>query len=484
MNLPIRHVDLVVLGTGIAGQTTATTAAEAGLSVALLEKTDTRGGSSVMSGGWFAFSGTEEQAARGEQDNRELFLKDLLEVGEHLNRPDLLESYLDQQDETYRWLKDHGVQFREISISSGQSAKRSHLSAIKDVIAGLHRDFQAAGGTTYMEHCAHTLVRGQDGRVSGVVATAPDGEARFTARGGVVLATGGFSRGTEMLQIFAPYQLKAIPYGGRGNTGDGLRMAWKLGAGMADMSFVSGTYGSHPETGEEFHELLTAYYMGAIIVNRDGHRFTDESQSYKTLGRDVLAQPEGLGFEIFDATVRAMSERGVPLKDMDTLEDIGHLFRADTLEELARAAGIDADALARTVADYNADITGNGADEVGRTSLCNGVGELLPIVKAPFYAYPAKSLMTTTYCGVTVTPEGTVTDVDGDPIDGLYAVGEVTGGFHGAAYMTGTSLGKGAVFGHAIGQRVAQELGSERGSDHDGGAGRIVQSKPPKEMAR
>lgn len=458
MTLTKHDVDLLVLGTGIAGQVAATTAAEAGLKVALLEKTDARGGSSVMSGGWFAFSGTQEQAEHGEHDSRELFLKDMLEVGEHLNRTDLLEAYLDRQDETYRWLKDHGVEFREVSISSGQSAKRSHLSEIKEVISGLHRDFEGAGGTTFMEHRGHTLVRGQDGRVTGVICTSPDGEVQINARGGVVLATGGFSRGTEMLKIFAPYQLKAIPYGGRGNTGDGLRMAWKLGAGMADMSFVSGTYGSHPETGEEFHELLTAYYQGAIIVNKNGRRFTDESRSYKTLGRDVLGQPEGLGFEVFDATVRATSERGVPLKDIDTLEDIGHVYRADTLEELARVAGIDAATLVKTVADYNAAIDGNGADEFGRTSLCNGVGELLPIVTAPFYAYPAKSLMTTTYCGVTITRDGQVTDVDGGIIDGLYAVGEVTGGFHGAAYMTGTSLGKGAVFGHWVGQLVAREL--------------------------
>lgn len=472
-------VDLVILGTGIAGQTVATTAAEEGLTVALLEKTGSRGGSSVMSGGWFAFSGTEEQATKGVQDSRELFLRDLREVGEHLNRPDLLEAYLDLQGGTYQWLKEHGVSFREISISSGQSAKRSHLSAIKDVIAGLHRDFEAAGGTTYLEHRGHTLVRGQGGRVTGVVATSPGGEVRFTSRGGVVLATGGFSRGTDMLKIFAPHQLKAIPYGGRGNTGDGLRMAWKLGAGMADMSFVSGTYGSHPETGEEFHELLTAYYMGAIIVNRDGARFTDESQSYKTLGKDVLEQPGGLGFEIFDATVRDMSEPGVPLKDMDALEDLGHLFRADTLEELAEAAGIDAAALVRTVGNYNAAVAGLGTDDVGRTSLCNGVGELLPIEKAPFYAYPAKSLMTTTYCGVTVTPEGLVTDVDGDPIEGLHAAGEVTGGFHGAAYMTGTSLGKGAIFGHAIGLRIARELGSRT---NPSGANEHT-AQIPKEMA-
>ncbi|MEU6370385.1 flavocytochrome c [Streptomyces sp. NPDC046931] len=447
--------DLVVVGSGIAGQTAATSAAEAGLSVVLLEKTNVLGGSSSMSGGWFAFSGTEEQAAEGIEDSSELFLKDMLEVGNHLNDRGLLEAYLANQEETYRWLKAHGVAFREVEISSGQSARRSHNSVIRDVLARLHRDFTEAGGQTRLEHRAVHLTTDSSGRVAGVVTQTPAGEVTFTGHAGVVLATGGFSRGTKMLKVFAPEQLAAIPYGGKGNTGDGLRMAWKLGAGMADMSFVSGTYGSHPDTGEEFHELLTAYYMGAIIVNKDGHRFVDESQDYKTLGRVVLDQPDGLGFEIFDAKVRAKSHRGIPLKDVDTLEELGHVFKADTLEELAEAAGIRPTALVKTVERYNAAAAGTADDEVGRTNLCNGVGDLLPLDTPPFYAYPAKSLMTTTYCGVTINTNGQVVDVDGDVIEGLYAIGEVTGGFHGAAYMTGTSLGKGAVFGRIVAAHAA-----------------------------
>jgi fumarate reductase flavoprotein subunit len=459
MTIPEHVFDLVVVGSGIAGQTAATAAAEAGLEVVLLEKTEKLGGSSAMSGGWFAFSGTPEQAEQGIEDSAGLFRRDLVEVGEHLSDPALLDAYLANQEATYRWLKDHGVVFREVEISSGMSARRGHNAVIREVLAGLHRDFTAAGGQTRLEHRALRLVRDETGTVTGVVAQTPDGAALFTARAGVVLATGGFSRGTDLLRVFAPEQLAAIPYGGKGNTGDGLKMAWKLGAGMADMSFVSGTYGSHPDTGEEFHELLTAYYMGAIIVNENGQRFVDESQDYKTLGRVVLDQPGGLGFEVFDATVRAKSHRGIPLKDIDTLEEIGHVFKADTIEELAAAAGIDPARLVETVARYNAAVAGQQADEVGRTSLCNGVGDLLPIDTAPFYAYPAKSLMTTTYCGVTITPAGQVVDVDGDVIDGLYAIGEVTGGFHGAAYMTGTSLGKGAVFGRIVAAHAADRLG-------------------------
>lgn len=458
MSMPEYTYDLVVIGSGIAGQTAATSAAEAGLSTVLLEKTGNLGGSSAMSGGFFAFSGTEEQAAEGIADSAELFLKDMLESGGGVSDQALLETYLAHQDETYSWLKNQGVTFRALEISSGQSAARSHNSAITEVLATLHRNFTSHGGETRLSHQATSLVRDESGMVTGVLVSTPEGESLFRSRGGVVLATGGFSRSVELLHTFAPEQLAAIPYGGTGNTGDGLKMAWKLGAGMADMAYVTATYGSHPDTGEAFHELLTAYYMGAIVVNRSGRRFMNESQSYKVLGREVLKQPEGLGFQIFDAKVRAKSHPGIPLNDIDMLENIGHVHKADSLEELADVAGIDTAELVGTVTRYNASVSGEQADDVGRTNLCNGVGELLPLDQAPFYAYPAKALMTTTYCGITINTNAQVVDIDGDVIDGLYAIGEVTGGFHGAAYMTGTSLGKGAVFGRIVARHAAAKL--------------------------
>lgn len=447
-----QEVDVIVIGAGIAGLSTAARAVEKGLRVVLVEKMPAIGGSSAMSGGWFAFTGTEEQKAAGIKDSIELFRSDLFQVGANRNNPELVEAYLVNQLETYEWLSTKGVNFGEVEISSGQSAARGHSTRIRDVLQLLHDDFTDNGGETLFDARVTDLQRDTDGRVTGVII---NGKTQLTASLGVVVASGGFSRSTQLLQIFAPEQLAAIPYGGAGNTGDGLRLGWKLGAGMADMSSISGTYGSHPETTDQQQELLTSFYMGGIIVNLEGRRFVDESVDYKTLGSAVLTQPEALAFQIFDATVRAKSHRGIALKDMDTLEDLGHLPSADTLEELAEIAGIPADQLVGTVDRYNSAIRGDGEDEVGRTNLCNGVGRLQPIETGPFYAYPAKTLMTTTYGGLTFTPQGQVTDVDGEIIEGLYAVGEVTGGFHGAAYMTGTSLGKGAVFGRIVADTLA-----------------------------
>lgn len=452
------NFDLIVIGGGIAGLTAATTAAESGLKTLLVEKQPNYGGSSAMSGGWFAFSETPEQKERGIEDSTELFRRDVMEVGGHLSDPALVDAYLGHQHEVYRWLKDHGTPFREVAISSGMSAARGHLSdGTKNILDRLFAYFTEAGGEVRFNAPARRLIMAED-QVVGVEIEVGESVDKLFATHGVVLASGGFSRSTDMFQRFAPEQLAAIPYGGRGNTGDGLKMAWKLGAGFTDMSFVSATYGSHPDTSEEAHELLTAYYKGAIIVNQLGKRFVDESMDYKHLGSEVLKQPEGLGFQIFDADLRAKSQPGVPLADMDFIEDKGHMFKADTLAELAEIAGIDVPALQETVDNYNSAVRGEREDDVSRANLCNGQGELIEILRAPFYAYPAKSLMTSTYCGLTISPKGEVLDIFGDEIKGLYAIGEVTGGFHGAAYMTGTSLGKGAVFGHLVAQNIAAHV--------------------------
>ncbi|MGO1560469.1 Fumarate reductase flavoprotein subunit [Actinomycetales bacterium JB111] len=460
--------DVVVLGAGIAGLSAALRSAELGLDVVVLEKMPDVGGSTAMSGGFFAFTGTREQAAAGVEDSEALFRSDLLGSGEGIADERLVDAYLGEQGAAYEWLTGLGVTFGALETSSGMSAARAHNSRIRDVVARLDQAFRAAGGEILLSTRATELVTGEGGDVVGVRVSGPegatgtDGGTTIRARRGVVIATGGFSRSTELLTLFAPEQLAAIPYGGRGNTGDGLTMAWALGAGLADVAYVSATFGSHPLTGEDAHELLTAFYMGAIIVNAEGRRYVDESRGYKILGAATLEQTGATGYEIFDSVVRARSEPGVPLVDIDALEDKGRLHVAGTLEELARAAGVDEEALVQTVDAYNRAVAGEETDELGRTGLVNGVGELVPVAVPPFYAYPAKPLMTTTYCGLTITPSTQVVRVDGRPIGGLYAIGEVTGGFHGPNYMTGTSLGKGLIFGRIVAAHLASGAGDTR----------------------
>ena len=107
------------------------------------------------------------------------------------------------------------------------------------------------------------------------------------------------------------------------------------------------------------------------------------------------------------------------------------------------------------MARYNADAAAGRDSQFGRTGLAAGYGKLHPIAEAPFYGFPSTSAVLATYAGLSVDPRMRVLDVFGAPIEGLFAAGEVIGGLHGAAYMTGSSLGKSAIFGRLAGRGAA-----------------------------
>jgi fumarate reductase flavoprotein subunit len=247
---------------------------------------------------------------------------------------------------------------------------------------------------------------------------------------------------------------RALKLGGSGNTGDGLLMAWKLGADMVDMAHVNGTFGISlnyypdlraPAADEAL--LRLAIYRGGIAVNREARRFADESISYKKLGEICLDQPDSVGFQIWDARIMAQSVPAPTATDFDGALALGLVRQADTIQNLARAVGLDPVMLESTISRYNADVA-DGHDSVfGRTSLGRGWGKLVTIDKPPFFVYPCTTGVLSTYCGVRVTPRMECVDVFGDTIPNLYAAGEIVGGFHGSGYMSGSSLSKSVIFG-------------------------------------
>lgn len=452
-DLPDR-VGVLVLGSGLAGCAALLAAAEAGQHALLLEKTGEIGGSTVRSAGLSAYAGTDEQAEQGIADSVELLRKDLLETGKHRSDEALVDLYCEQQLDTYRWLRGHGVRYGEVHAASGQSAPRSHPT---DTTAMLVRLLKAAGllgarialGTT-----ARRLVR-EGGRIVGVDVDTASGPRRVLADA-VVVATGGFSQNPELLTRFAPQMEHALRAGGPGCTGDGLLMAWQLGAGVVDTPYVKGTYGIYPQPHpDEDGTGVLAVYKGAIAVNREGRRFVDESLPYKEIGDAALAQPGVTTWQVFDSRVLAASNDEVPIYDFAGRDRAGMLLQADTVVELEARIGLPEGSLVATIADYNLRI---GTDDaLGRTHLSGGVGTPFPLEQPPFYAHPTGTVVLATYCGLTVDTRLRVLDVFGEPIERLYAAGEVVGGFHGGGYMTGTSIGKAGIFGRLAGTHAAAE---------------------------
>ncbi len=443
------QTELVIVGGGLAGFSAALEAAQSGHEVILIEKQADTGGSSAMSGGCLAFAGTDLQRENKIDDSSELLFKDLREVGQFENDEALVRVYTDNQLDTYEWLKQAGVQFgQHIEASSGQSVPRVHNVDPADTVRIVAARAKETGKVQVLTStAAQCLLRNEaTGRVEGV-AVIQDGKA-FSVRGrfGVLLASGGFCRNAELVHKYAPQYDAAVFIGGEGNVGDGLKMAWKIGADNRDMVYIKGTYGKHP-TDETNHHSCLAVYKGAIAVNQDGKRFVDESISYKLLGDACIRQPYGATYQILDRKILESGDNLTRILDLERRLEEGLMIEADTLEQLAGLIEVPADVLLETVSVYNSYVDAGDDPDFGRRHLVHQHGELVRIEHGPFYAYPSTAAVFGTYCGLCIDSGMRVLDVYGNVLEGLYAAGEIVGGLHGAAYMTGTALGKAAIFG-------------------------------------
>lgn len=441
--------DIVVIGAGLAGVAAALTAAEAGLDVVLLESEPEIGGSSVRSGGCLAFGGTDLQVQNGIEDSAELLYKDLIEVGKSENQADLVRKYTDNQLATYEWLKTQGAEFSPIvEIAAGQSVPRVHTVDPADLVRLLANRAQQTDRVSLRTSspAKHLIRQSYDGRVTGVEYENKGERATLEARCAVILTSGGFCKNPELMHRFAPQYDDAFFIAGEGTRGDGLRMAWRLGADFRDTAYINGTFGKHPtDTGND--HSLQAVYKGAIAVNQDGQRFVDESISYKLLGAACMEQPYSVAYQIMDEDIFQSGDNRVRILDFERRLEDGLMIKAGSLEELAQMLEIDLETLRNTIDRYNGFVDAGEDLEFGRAHLVHEHGELRRIEKAPFYAYPSTAVIFGTYCGLCVDSSLIVQDVFGAPIEGLLAAGEVIGGFHGAAYMTGSALGKAVVFG-------------------------------------
>ena len=453
---------LVVIGGGCAGFSAALEAAETDADVIVLEKMADTGGSSAICGGALAFAGTDLQRNNGIEDSDELLFKDLREVGQFENDEIIVRTYVQNQLATYHWLRKHGVEFSPVvEASAGQSVPRWHAVDPADMVRLLQARCLASGKVRLMTSTrAQRLLRNpSSGRVEAVLAEKDGAQFKVSGSDGIILASGGFSRNPELLHRFAPGFEKAIPLGGEGNVGDGLRMAWQLGADFRDMCYIKGTYGKHPVDTTTVHPLL-AVYKGAIAVNQEGKRYVDESLSYKLLGDACMRQTHCSTYQIFDQDIFESGENRIRILDIERRLEMGLLMKAPSLEQLAQMIEVPVATLLETVARYNGFVTSGYDADFGRKCLVHHHGKLRRIERAPFYVYPSAVMLNATYCGLCVDRDMRVLDVFGDPIEGLYAAGEVVGGLHGAAYVTGSALGKAAIFGRLATRTALARSGS------------------------
>lgn len=272
----------------------------------------------------------------------------------------------------------------------------------------------------------------------------------------VVISTGGFQGNRKWVtQYIGKGAHRLVLRGYKQSTGDGHRMAAKLGARLIGMEGYHGGiihygYKKFPQVGEVKGMRSVKKYEPGILVNRDGERFVDEGEdtadkTYAKFGRIIaLTQPGGIAYLIFDSKAKDIVD---PMYDGPEKGPV----EAMTIEDLAKKLSINPSRLGQTVGTFN-----RAVDDGKNSKLTPPKSNFAQrIDKAPFYAYVVTGGMTFTFGGIKINPKAEVVRETTGVVPGLYAAGEVTGGFFYNNYPAGSSLTRCAVFGEIAGKNAA-----------------------------
>lgn len=483
------EVDVVIIGAGGAGLTAAIEAATAGKKVVIVEVAPMAGGNSTRATGGMNAAKTEGQdtnkfeenagvektiatakekfpelselvatvekqyadyqaSPNGYFDSTELFVLDTLVGGGNLNNPELVNTLVGNSAESIQWLKTIGADLSQVGSFGGASVKRIHKPvnaegksvAVGSYLIPILVDAAKAATVEFLYETKASEIILTDGVATGVKATSATAEYTITAKA-VVVATGGFGANAEMYTSYKPELNGFVTTNAPTIVGDGIKMVEAIGGALVDMEQIQ----IHPTVEQSTSALITEGLRGdgAILVNAEGKRFTDEVGTRNAVSADIIAQTDSSAYLIVDnKMVEKSSVIGGYIKSGLTVE-------GKTIEELAAAMNVDAKALAATIDTWNAAVDAKSDTEFNRTSFADKLDT------GSFYAIKIAPGVHHTMGGVKINPNTEVLNNEGNVIPGLFAAGEVTGGIHGNNRLGGNAVADFIVFGRIAGQEAA-----------------------------
>lgn len=464
--------DVVVIGYGMAGATTAIEAADAGAKVLLLEKAPQghEGGNSRYAGQGFVTVDADKRDAAVEYFKR---------IRGKYTTPgdDILEAFTDGIISSVDWVTKKGGnlvianrgigEFRDIE---GWDLMNAWSMNGKTWDAGTYKWLQGEVASSdridvwYEAPGKHLIQDSKTKIVHGVVAEVKGKEYNIRAKNGVVLCTGGFENNQQMIQDFLQ-----LPYGyTKGalyNTGDGIKMAMEVGADLWHMGNIAGPdLNAIDENGRAYgysiqgvHPALSTSFTtnSVIYVGPDGTRFVDESvipgHGFINYHGQKLRMPTPMpAYCVFDAKALDKTIYKVWSEDKRAEIEAGIIIEAQTLAELTEKLGLPDGSLDATVKQYN-EFCANGRDiQFGRNPEM-----LIPLDQGPYYAFEVVPTFTNTQGGPRRDAQGHVIDTNGNPIPHLYSAGEC-GSIWGDIYQGAGNLAECMVFGRISGAAAAE----------------------------
>jgi tricarballylate dehydrogenase len=485
--------DVVIVGAGNAALCAAVSARKAGAHVIVLERAPQkqRGGNSFFSGGWmrFTFESAEEigetiheLALDGKADfdvvpyTKSMFFDEMAQITQFRGDPDLISVMVNKSRETINWMHQLGVRFNwtfgkqtpknngRFQISGGNIAVSGGGAGLTDKLF----EIAEAEGVQFLYESRAIKLLGDAGKnVTGIEFINSKGKPEQITTKSVVLASGGFGASSEKrARYLGPSWDLAKLRGSSFNTGDGIDMALEFGG--QSYGHWSGAHtvcwdATSPRSGDRNsgNEFSRNSYPLGILVNKLAERFLDEaidysSATYGLYGSNVIAQPDSSAFQIFDSKVLDLLDPNYNGRQVSKVV-------ANTIEELATKLGLDTQALKNTLEQFNLAVDDSVSFDPNKLD-GKSTSQLTPkksnwankIDTAPFYGFPVTAGLTFTFGGVRVNTEAQVLDAAEQPINGLYAAGEMVGGVFYYTSPSGGGLTAGSVFGKIAGENAAR----------------------------
>jgi tricarballylate dehydrogenase len=458
-----KKYDVLVAGGGNAALCAAIAARRAGASVLVLEAAPKfyRGGNTRHTRNMRCAHDAATAILTGPYTEEEFF-DDLMRVTGGQTDEELARLMIAQSKEILTWIVEQGVRWQP-SLGGTLSLGRTNsffLGGGRAMLNALYRTAEALGVEAQYD-CEVVALDIEGGVFKSAVVKRPDGQVRVAAKA-LVAAAGGFESNIEWLkEAWGPsaenFLIRGTPY----NRGAVLKLLIDSGVekiGDPTQCHAVAIDARAPKFDGGIITRLDCVVFG-IVVNKHAKRFYDEGEDiwpkrYAIWGRLVAAQPDQIAHIIFDApSLRLFMPSLFPP------------IAADTIGELAGKLELPADALAETVASFNAAVRpGTFDDKILDTCRTEGVTPpkshwARPLVTPPFYAYPVRPGVTFTYLGTRVNREARMLMADGTRAANMFAAGEImAGNVLGRGYAAGMGMTIGSVFGRIAGREAAAHV--------------------------
>lgn len=459
-NIPaVSNYDVVVIGAGGAGFSAAIEAKNAGANVVLLEKMPAVGGNSLISGAEMNAARNWVQPKLGIlDDSAERHAADTFKGGDKKGDMKVINVMTANALDAAKWCRDYlGVRFEDDNLFffGGHSRKRALIPVGHtgtEFIAKFQAKADELGIPVITDMKAEELIKDKTGRVVGVKATSHGATYTFNAKGGVVLATGGFGANKAMVKKYNPkiderFKTTDAP----GTTGEALYMAKRAGAQLVNMGYIQ-TYPICDPISGVIELIADSRFDGAIMLNQEGKRFVEELERRDVLSEAILKQTGNYCWVLWNDNIGKISNT---VKEHPTEYEAftkqGIMATCPDLKCIADFTKMPLKQLESTVKRISS-MAGKGNDKDFHHR-----GGLMDMSEGQYYVIKAVPSTHHTMGGVRINEKAQALTAKGQVIPGLWAAGEVTGVTHGTNRLGGNAYTDIIVFGRIAGEAAAFE---------------------------